>query len=238
MNRLRVAWLSPLLGIMLAGCAIFHDQTQPIPLAGSLGTSQSSSVAAAVLLPAGNDHLLTIRPSPAGAPVVCEEPSPDWASAFTNTLSASGNGSAPAGPTVGVNASGSSAETITALQGRTAGVVALRDGLYSACQAYANGMIGKDAYSLILSQYGNLLVALANGPPAGGTADATAGAQVMQEEAVQAMLVACIVNDDTTMGTPHHNALLNSACPAFMSGFLSALPGLLQPPASTPAPHK
>jgi hypothetical protein len=47
--------------------------------------------------------------------------------------------------------------------GRTAGVVALRDGLYYACQAYANQLIGKDAYALILSQYGNLLVALAAG---------------------------------------------------------------------------
>ena len=38
--------------------------------------------------------------------------------------------------------------------------MALRDGLYAACQAYANGVLGQDAYSLILSQYGNLLVRL------------------------------------------------------------------------------
>ncbi len=56
-------------------------------------------------------------------------------------------------------------EQITALEGRNAGVLALRDGLYTACQAYVNGVIGHDAYALILSQYGNLLVALAGAQP-------------------------------------------------------------------------
>ena len=36
-----------------------------------------------------------------------------------------------------------------------AGVVALRDGLYAACQAYANGVLGQDAYSLILEPVRN-----------------------------------------------------------------------------------
>jgi hypothetical protein len=68
----------------------------------------------------------------------------------------------------------STTEAVTAQLGRTAGVVALRDGLYSACQAYANRIIGKDAYALILSQYGNLLVALA-GSGGGNPAAASGG---------------------------------------------------------------
>ena len=65
--------------------------------------------------------------------------------------------------------------------GRTAGVVALRDGLYAACQAYANGVLGQDAYSVILSQYGTLLVRLVSassasdpgGPPAAPSRSST-----------------------------------------------------------------
>jgi Putative peptidoglycan binding domain len=65
--------------------------------------------------------------------------------------------------------------------GRTAGVVALRDGLCAACQAYANGALGQDAYSVILSQYGTLLVRLVSasstsdpgGPPAAPSRSST-----------------------------------------------------------------
>jgi hypothetical protein len=151
--------------------------------------------------------------------------------------------------------------------GRTAGVVAL--GLYSACQAYANQLIGKDAYALILSQYGNLLVALAAG---GGGAAASAGStpsttppgvavavsagappsasnpsggsqgngptqannpQVsqMQQQAIQAMLVACISYNDSSIAHAD-NTLLDQHCGIFMNKLSDALPELLKPPSS------
>jgi|FEC22Drversion2_1045045.scaffolds.fasta_scaffold01007_8 hypothetical protein len=136
------------------------------------GQPIGGAVDRAVLLPGGDYSLTTLRQRPESGQipkVLCQAPSPDWATAIAmqQQLSASGNffhGSS--GQFAGSN---SYSETIAAMAGRTAGVVALRDGLYSACQAYANGVIGKDAYALILSQYGYLLVALAgNSGGAGG----------------------------------------------------------------------
>ena len=90
-------------------------------------------------------------------------------------------------------------------------MLALRDGLYAACQAYVNGVLGHDAYSLVLSQYGNLLVALAgtktSGTPVGYTA---------QESAILGMMVACLSEHDPTRirpslasGKPDLNPLLS-----------------------------
>jgi hypothetical protein len=151
--------------------------------------------------------------------------------------------------------------------GRTAGVVALRDGLYTACQAYANDVIGKDAYSLILSQYGNLLVALAGGgggataaaadaskaaapaaaTPSGGAGSGSGAATpakastssaapaedvqvaLMQQQALQAMLVACISETDPTVERGDGNQLLKTHCPDFLKAFGGAIPALLKP---------
>jgi hypothetical protein len=133
-----------------------------------------------VLLPGADYHLAIFRMRPPlrqsdgtvlpGEDVLCEEPSPDWAIAFGTAFAGAASGGASGGPSDSVSGSASTTEAITAAAGRTAGVVALRDGLYSACQAYANQLIGKDAYSLILSQYGNLLVALTGGGGGGAGA--------------------------------------------------------------------
>jgi hypothetical protein len=101
---------------------------------------------------AGRDHLL---------PTMCTEPAPDVAVAFGTSLAASANINAQNGQGGGSGGFGASTnEAAMQLAGRTAGVLALRDGLYATCQAYANGALGQSAYALGLSQYGNLLVAL------------------------------------------------------------------------------
>jgi hypothetical protein len=211
-------------------------------------------------LPGADYHLAVVRTGPSilrpdGAElgrqeVLCEEPSPDWAIAFGTAFAGAASGGASGGPSGSVSGSATTTEVITALAGRTAGVVALRDGLYSACQAYANQLIGKDAYSLILSQYGNLLVALASGggggattaapasatPPGVAVAVSTGGASgsakppgtpsgsnaseggnsevpVMQQEAVQALLVACISYNIGRYSTARMNYLTNIVIP-------------------------
>jgi hypothetical protein len=116
---------------------------------------------------------VTVRKRPDTAPdgdreILCVAPSPDWATALAMAQQLSGSGSVTGGPSASLTASNSLTETISALAGRTAGVVALRDGLYRACEAYANGVIGKDGYALILSQYGDLLTALAGTSTGGG----------------------------------------------------------------------
>lgn len=224
-----VAWLT----VAVAGCAAFRDnQVQPVQLTtvGAPSPYEIGGVTTATLLPASNYSLVTARPNPLGGgpPILCAQPSPDIATAFGETAQA-GAGGGGGGVTANVNGSVANTQTITALAGRTAGVVALRDGLYSACEAYANGMIGKDAYALILSQYGNLLVALGSD---GGSA---AGAAQLQQEAVQAMLVACITHSDETTGL-RNNPVLDEWCPEFMADFMKAVPALLKPAAAAAAP--
>lgn len=232
------------LALSLTACAAFQNApVKPIQLTTATAPSAYPiyGVTTATLLPASDYDLITTRPNPTpngGPPVFCAQPSPDLATAFGETVQggASGGGG---GVTAGVNGELANTQSITALAGRTAGVVALRDGLYSACQAYANGMIGKDAYALILSQYGNLLVALASGGASGSdTAAATSAAQI-QQQAVQAMLVACLTHYDSTSGGLVTNAMLETWCPAFMADFMKAVPALLKPVAVTaPAPPK
>ncbi|MBE7210851.1 MAG: hypothetical protein INR65_07505 [Gluconacetobacter diazotrophicus] len=102
-------------------------------------------------------------------------------------------------------------ETVIKLDGRTAGVVALRDGLYEACRAYVSGVIGQAAYALILSQYGDLLVSLA--APASPISDGNAATPPKTEDAdhaLKALLVACLDDaDPTRLGGPEHNPLLH-----------------------------
>jgi hypothetical protein len=89
-------------------------------------------------------------------PVVCSEPSPDYAIAFGSATKAGlavNGGVAPAEATAaavaaaagGPAGSGAAAldrtttEFVMQGNGRAAAVLALRDGLYAACQSYANG---------------------------------------------------------------------------------------------------
>jgi hypothetical protein len=210
----------------LLGCAA-PQATGPVAvnvLAGEPGST-------ATLLPAGDEHLVTARAAPgsvATIPVFCAEPSPDFARTFGHAYGATA-GVAAAG-SGGLSASDS--EAVTAMLGRSAGVVALRDGLYSACEAYANGIIGRDAYGLIISQYGTLLAQLAGA----GTTDPA----VLQQQAVQALLVACITDADPSVppgvGQGRPNPLLDANCPALMSKIVASVPALLKPAPPPKAP--
>jgi hypothetical protein len=277
-RHIQMALCVALLGVGQVGCKswIRPGVDNPIPL----NTASPFVQGSAVLLPGADYHLVTVRTGPIlsrqpdgqvipGQDVLCSEPSPDWAIAFGTAMAGAASGGASGGPSGSISGSASTTEAITAMAGRTAGVVALRDGLYSACQAYANQLIGKDAYSLILSQYGNLLVALASGggggaastpstssaPPPGvavavstgvpgsanpsGTPPSSAASKggdsqvaMMQQQAVQAMLVSCISYNDWSI--PHaENQLLDKYCGSFMSQLGTLLPDLLKPAAAT-----
>src|SRR5665213_871414 len=173
--RLRWRTAMPLftIAVLLSACNSSPDSTpKNLPdLAGAGGVEK------AILIPGGNYSLVTLRSRPApnsnaSQQIVCHAPSPDWASAITTAQSFKSSVGLPSGTSISAEAANSLAETITAMVGRTSGVVALRDGLYKACQASANGVIGKDAYALILSQYGNLLVALV-GASTGGSSSSS-----------------------------------------------------------------
>jgi hypothetical protein len=154
----------------------------------------------------GNLRLVTERPRPGPdgslLPVVCTEPSPDYAVAFGQKGGGTLKVTVPQGSGEG-GASVETTEAATELKGRTAGVLALRDGLYAACQAYANGVIGHDAYAMILSQYGTLLVALM-AKPEGALAPGSE-----KRAALAAMLVTCISTFDGTRLPAARNPVLD-----------------------------
>jgi len=211
--------------MVLTGCA----DPNKTPSAVRLGTSDTLVTGPAL-------RLVTERPRYIPAiddklPTLCSEPSPDAAIAFGASLSGQGSFSQPNGPTVSGTVSAATTEAATQLAGRTAGVLALRDGLYAACQSYANGVIGHDAYALILSQYGGLLVALA------GTGSSSAQAVSSQDAAVTALLVACISEwDPTRLGGGAINPLLQQKrCNGLLDGIAS---GRLLKPAGKPAAAK
>jgi hypothetical protein len=142
------------LSAALGGCAIFAD---PNAWPQKFKYADSATLASGANVRYVNDRLRDMagredRP----LSTMCTEPAPDVAVAFGTSLGASANIPGQGSGGFGVGTS----EAAMQLAGRTAGVLALRDGLYATCQAYANGALGQSAYALGLSQYGNLLVAL------------------------------------------------------------------------------
>ena len=170
----------------------------------------------------GNLRLITQRPRTIGGErgepsymqaVMCSEPSPDYLVTFDRSANAKVQGNFIA------NAAATLDGTVTANEdpgtngaGRTAGVLALRDGLYAACQAYANGTIGQDAYSAILSQYGLLVATVAVADPAAAAARGAQPATRPAASAFAAVLVACMSAHDPSRPTPGYgNPVLDRA---------------------------
>jgi hypothetical protein len=61
-----------------------------------------------------------------------------------------------------------SAEAIKELAGRSTALLGLRDGLFRACEAYSNCIIGDAAYALVLTRYGQLMTTLYLGQDVSG----------------------------------------------------------------------
>lgn len=136
-------------------------------LAGCVETPWRTNIGStrALMTPA-DARIITERPRPSyKTPILCAEPSPDIAKALSTLAKLSGGNGA-----VNVGGGISTAESVSLLAGRTAGVVALRDGLFKACEAYANGVITSKSYALILGNYGDILVTLMLGEDVAGAA--------------------------------------------------------------------
>lgn len=176
-------------GAGLAGCSPNMD-VKPVRFGESKG-----------IVSGGNLRLVTERTRSSPQRIVCSEPSPDYAVAFGSTRAV--KLTAPEGATRrNVEAGAITSEYVLEGEGRAEAVLALRDGLYTACQSYANGIIGKDAYAIILSQYGNLLLGLV------GRAGASVAQASGPHAAFSAMTVACISGHDRTRPGSASNSLL------------------------------
>jgi hypothetical protein len=114
-----------------------------------------------MLLTTADLRTIAERPHPMGdrRMIICTEPPPDVAKALSTALALSasgGNGSIQGA----LSGSSATAEQLAELAGRVPGLLALRDTLFRACEAYGNGMLGDDAYGLIVSRYGEMLTTL------------------------------------------------------------------------------
>lgn len=142
--------------LLLSGCASLEDNVQQGYVTGKkIGGSDAAFTTADV-----RTVVERTRNDSGMGKIICSEPSPDIAMAIAaiSKLNASvGDGT---GQDVTVEAQHSLTQSLTTLAGRSVAVQALRDGTYRACEAYANGTIGKTEYSLILSQYGDVLATL------------------------------------------------------------------------------
>lgn len=98
--------------------------------------------------------------------IVCAEPSPDVAKAIATALSAAieaeakGTTGTISDPKAGISLSRSRSESIAQLGKRLGTIQLLRDGLFSACEAYANGALTRTSYAFLLSRFGDVMVTM------------------------------------------------------------------------------
>jgi hypothetical protein len=155
-EHLAMRYAALLLAVLaLAGCNTFEDDAQRT-------NARTTAFAFPAAFTTADARIITERKNPVtGQDVVCTEPSPDVAKAISTAFALSGQGSGGTGSGSGsVATSTGSSEAVAELAGRSTGLLALRDGLFQACQAYANGAIGADMYALIVSRYSQLMTTL------------------------------------------------------------------------------
>lgn len=159
-----------LAALVLAGCSFLEDDV-------ARGFAQSWSLTPATFTTA-DVRVISQRVHPVTRePVICTEPSPDVAKALSTAAQLTGSGGNGTA-TGSLGAGGASAEAALALAGRSTALLGLRDGLFRACEAYANGVIGADAYALVLSRYGQLMTTLFLGQDVTGAAGTGPGGSV------------------------------------------------------------
>lgn len=117
--------------------------------------------------------------------VLCAEPSPDTASAIAQSVTAAVQAAAQVQPPQGqgqgqgafaAQFGKSFSEGLIQMTERTQTIQLLRDSLYRACEAYANGALADTSYALILSRYDDTMVTMLTAELAAGAFGRTPGA--------------------------------------------------------------
>lgn len=116
------------------------------------------------------DKRIVYRVERDGVRITCAEPSPDVAKAVSEAFNLGGaldvaarGAELPAegAARASLALSTARAEALAQLTNRLATIQLLRDGLYRACEAYANGALTKPSYAIITSRYDDIMVTLA-----------------------------------------------------------------------------
>jgi hypothetical protein len=97
--------------------------------------------------------------------ITCAEPSPDVAkiasASFSGDLAASAQSAGPIqNPELALSLALARTESLAQLGQRLATIQLLRDGLFRACEAYANKAISEETYALILSRYDDVMITM------------------------------------------------------------------------------
>lgn len=157
-----------MLSSFLTGCGKTYYETGTVYWGSSNPMVTTASVRTILQRPSNFDEATGLnRPTT----IVCAEPSPDVAvavgSAFGGSLSAdlreglnSPTGATPTQVGVAAAISNSRAEALAQLGERLATMQLLRDGLFRACEAFANGAISASTYSVMVSRIDDLVVTL------------------------------------------------------------------------------
>jgi hypothetical protein len=160
-------FMSACASVMLGACGMENSTVvRPVGVGNSRGlvTTGDVRVVMANGLVNGSDHGHAVP-----SQIVCAEPSPDLAKAVSAALSKGGalavEAESPNVPVKGdlqatVASSRSRAESIAQLTNRLATIQLLRDGLYRACEAYANGAISDTTYAVMLSRIDKMMVTM------------------------------------------------------------------------------
>jgi hypothetical protein len=226
-----------ILASLLAGCAMF-DENKAARDYSIVGDATGSNPG--IIFTTADVRFVMRRRNPINHKMVtCTEPSPDVAAALsTATQLALQGGNKAANGQIGLT--NGSAEAITELAGRTTALLALRDGLYRTCEAYANGVLGAEAYALVLARYGQLMTTLFLGQDiASAAGGAPQGAPGSPAAATSPPLVSVAMQG--TGGTPTGNSppagppTANQPPPASQNNTPQASPNA-NSPASDPNP--
>ena len=143
---------------LVAGCGVF--KTEVTRQYAESDAWKATSKDTATLYTTADIRIVTKRKHPVlGNDVMCTEPSPDVSKALSavTTLNAGvKEGAVNASAGVGAGTS----EELVQLAGRTTALLAFRDGVFRACEAYANGSLGANLYTLVAGNYTQLLTTL------------------------------------------------------------------------------
>lgn len=147
------------IGAAVLGLALCACSSGPIHKPFDLASDNDDKRAAGLALDARQRAILSVDIKQSSSPlgqvkprqVICAEPSPDVAVAMAEAFSLGLSGKLGAQESVAGALSRGSTESLAQLGQRTATVQLLRDLLYRACEAYANGALSASSYAVMLS---------------------------------------------------------------------------------------
>ena len=146
--------------VALSGCAASWQPVRDVSMGGVPSQAMTADF-----------RMVTLQANPKDAAkdgkrpgILCAEPSPDIARAFSNAFSAVASASVKSPTSTSVDASGGlqsqSAQAIAQLGKRFATLEILREKLYRECMAYANGQLSESTWALLESRFNSWVVTL------------------------------------------------------------------------------